>query len=170
MPACFGRCTLLLLACLPAAAQTSAPAPLKIGDIAVSGSLRTRVESWDWFGGNANNEYTYPGSILRVNLSESRKAFDWQVEFALPFLLGLPDDAIAPSAQGQFGFGASYFAANGRKTNAAMLFAKQGYIRFNAHLGLDKQCPISRQVSSIGRIIEIPQLGGLHHRYERVAA
>ena len=28
------------------------------------------------------------------------------------------------------------------------------------HLGLDKQCPIPRQVSSIGRIIAIPQLGG----------
>ena len=38
------------------------------------------------------------------------------------------------------------------------------------HLGLAKQCPFPRQVSSIGRIIEIPQLGGLHHRYERVAA
>ena len=38
------------------------------------------------------------------------------------------------------------------------------------HLGLDKQCPFPRQVSSIGRIIAIPQLGGLHHRYERVAA
>jgi transposase InsO family protein len=38
------------------------------------------------------------------------------------------------------------------------------------HLGLDKQCPFPRQVSSIGRIIEIRQLGGLHHRYERIAA
>ena len=38
------------------------------------------------------------------------------------------------------------------------------------HLGLDKQCPFPRQVSTVGRIIEIPQLGGLHHRYERVAA
>jgi len=38
------------------------------------------------------------------------------------------------------------------------------------HLGLDKQCPFPRQVSSVGKIIEIPQLGGLHHRYERVAA
>ena len=38
------------------------------------------------------------------------------------------------------------------------------------HLGLDKQCPFPRQVSSIGTIIEIPQLGGLHHRYERLAA
>ena len=135
MPACFGRCALLLLACLPTCtlgrAQTPAPTPIKIGDVTVSGSLRTRIESWDWFGGNADNDYNYPGSILRVSLSESRKAFDWQIELALPFLLGLPDDAIAPGAQGQLGFGASYFAANGRNTNAAMLFAKQGFIRFN---------------------------------------
>jgi transposase InsO family protein len=38
------------------------------------------------------------------------------------------------------------------------------------HLGLAKQCPLPRQVSSAGRIVEIPQLGGLHHRYERIAA
>jgi hypothetical protein len=38
------------------------------------------------------------------------------------------------------------------------------------HLGLDKQCPHTRQVSSVGRIIKIPHLGGLHHRYERIAA
>jgi hypothetical protein len=110
--------------------QSSAPAPFKIGDITVSGSLRTRVESWDWFSGAADNQYTFPGSILRLGLGQSKKAFDWQIEFALPFLLGLPDDAIAPGAQGQLGFGATYFAANSRNTNAAMLFAKQGYIRF----------------------------------------
>jgi transposase InsO family protein len=44
------------------------------------------------------------------------------------------------------------------------------YHRSRTHLGLEKQCPIPRQVSSIGKIIEISQLGGLHHRYERVAA
>jgi Alginate export len=131
MPACFGRCALLLLACFPAAAQTPALTPLKIGDVAISGSLRTRVESWDWFEGKADNQYTYPGSILRLSLSQSRRAFEWQIEFAVPFLLGLPDDAIASGPQGQLGFGASYFAANGRNTNAAMLFVKQGYIRFN---------------------------------------
>lgn len=38
------------------------------------------------------------------------------------------------------------------------------------HLGLGKQCPFPRQVLSSGRIVEISQVGGLHHRYERVAA
>jgi putative transposase len=38
------------------------------------------------------------------------------------------------------------------------------------HLGLKKQCPCTRQVSSVGRIVKIPHLGGLHHRYERIAA
>jgi transposase InsO family protein len=36
--------------------------------------------------------------------------------------------------------------------------------------GLDQQCPFPRQVASIGRIIAIRELGGLPHRYERVAA
>ena len=38
------------------------------------------------------------------------------------------------------------------------------------HLGLNKDCPLPRQVFSEGRIVEISELGGLHHRYERVAA
>ena len=38
------------------------------------------------------------------------------------------------------------------------------------HLGLDKQCPHGRLVSNVGRIVKIPQLGGLHHRDEGVAA
>jgi hypothetical protein len=38
------------------------------------------------------------------------------------------------------------------------------------HLGLDQQCPHVRQVSSVGTIVQIPHLGGLHQRYERTAA
>ena len=44
------------------------------------------------------------------------------------------------------------------------------YHASRTHLGLAKQCPLPREVSSAGRIIEFPQLGGLHHRYERIAA
>lgn len=44
------------------------------------------------------------------------------------------------------------------------------YHRSRTHLALQKQCPIQRQIMSEGRIVEIDEVGGLHHRYERVAA
>jgi putative transposase len=46
------------------------------------------------------------------------------------------------------------------------------YERPRTHLSLDKDAPISRGVSrqTNGRIIGIPQVNGLHHRYERLAA
>jgi transposase InsO family protein len=44
------------------------------------------------------------------------------------------------------------------------------YHRSRPHLALSKQCPIERQVMKDGAIISIAELGGLHHRYERIAA
>jgi putative transposase len=46
------------------------------------------------------------------------------------------------------------------------------YHRTRTHLSLDKDCPDSRPVQSParGKVIAIPQVGGLHHRYERLAA
>lgn len=46
------------------------------------------------------------------------------------------------------------------------------YERSRTHLSLGKDAPISRpiQPAVLGRIVDIPQVGGLHHRYERVAA
>jgi putative transposase len=40
------------------------------------------------------------------------------------------------------------------------------------HLSLDKDCPESRTVHlpAVGKIIAFPEVGGLHHRYERRAA
>jgi putative transposase len=40
------------------------------------------------------------------------------------------------------------------------------------HLALDKDAPETRSVqpAEMGRVIEIPEVGGLHHRYERRAA
>ena len=40
------------------------------------------------------------------------------------------------------------------------------------HLSLAKDSPESRQVQlpELGQIVAIPQVGGLHHRYERRAA
>lgn len=46
------------------------------------------------------------------------------------------------------------------------------YERSRTHLSLGKDAPISRpiQPAAMGRVVEISQVGGLHHRYERVAA
>jgi hypothetical protein len=40
------------------------------------------------------------------------------------------------------------------------------------HLSLDKDCPHSRPIQSprSGQVIAIPQVRGLHHRYQRLAA
>jgi putative transposase len=46
------------------------------------------------------------------------------------------------------------------------------YHRSRTHLSLDKDCPDPRPVMppGIGRVVAIPQVNGLHHRYERLAA
>src|SRR5712692_3001064 len=84
----------------PVFAQGALTQPVSIGDVVVTGSLRTRAYGWDWFGGTPNGSYTYPASLVRIGLSESKKAYDWQLELALPLLFGLPEHAIGPSAQG----------------------------------------------------------------------
>ena len=46
------------------------------------------------------------------------------------------------------------------------------YMQSRTHLALDKDAPLSRPVMlpSAGRIVATPQVGGLHHRYDRTAA
>jgi putative transposase len=43
------------------------------------------------------------------------------------------------------------------------------YHKTRTHLSLDKDCPESRtvQLPAVGKIIAFPEVGGLHHRYER---
>src|SRR3989442_185528 len=46
------------------------------------------------------------------------------------------------------------------------------YHRVRTHLSLDKDAPDARPVelASAGRIVQLPEVGGLHHRYQRQAA
>jgi transposase InsO family protein len=52
----------------------------------------------------------------------------------------------------------------------------KSYLRYyhesRTHLSLDKDAPASREIQAnkVERIVQIPQVGGLHHRYERRAA
>ena len=46
------------------------------------------------------------------------------------------------------------------------------YLRSRTHLALGKDSPVSRPVQprEVGAILELPEVGGLHHRYERHTA
>lgn len=103
--------------------------------IRFSGSLRVRSETWSWFNTpTADSDYTFFASLLRLSLRQERKQWDWQVEFAQPLLVNLPNDAIAPAPQGQFGQGASYYAAYLSST-PVNLFLKQGFVRVKGIFG-----------------------------------
>jgi hypothetical protein len=115
------------------ASAQSAPDAMKIGDVTVTATLRSRVYAWDWFqtSGAYQNEYAYSGNLLRLNFAEKRGALDLDAEIAAPFLLGLPDDATAPAPQGALGLGSNYYSANGNHEYSAMAFAKQLYGRYH---------------------------------------
>lgn len=125
----------LLLACqADVHAQTPDTNPIKLGNITFSGSLRSRVYFWDWFEPTAgNNDYQYSGNILRLGLSRKLDSWDWDAEFAVPFLLGMPSNATGTGPQqGALGLGANYAAANSGAQNAAIIFPKQLFIRFDS--------------------------------------
>jgi hypothetical protein len=112
------------------------PAPIKIGGVTFSGSLRLRLENWEWFETSAaDNAYTFGAALLKLSLSQQKEKFDWQLEGAFPAFIHLPEKAIAPAPQGQLGLGASYFAANGKQDASAVL--KQAFVRFKG-MGGDK--------------------------------
>lgn len=82
------------------------------------GSSRTRVEHWDWFDPGSpatgrENSYTYGANLLKLQATKVTTSTDYAFELAVPWLIGLPDDAIAPGALGQLGLGGTYRAANG---------------------------------------------------------
>lgn len=110
--------------------SSDAPTPIQIGPVTFSGSIRTRVESWDWFGGKGQNTYTFSDTLVQFAFSQTSTHFDWKIDFAAPILLGLPRNAAPPAPYGQLGIGGTYYVANSFNQNAAMLFPKEAYVRF----------------------------------------
>jgi hypothetical protein len=75
-------------------------------------------------------------------------------------------------ASGDFGSKAVHPGTNLIGPNRVLPSYVEYYHRTRTHLSLDKDCPESRPIMPrrIGKVVEIPQVGGLHHRYERLAA
>jgi Alginate export len=121
---------LLFAFSVPGLAQSDPP-PIELGPVTFSGNIRERYETWDWFQpASGQNLYGYSGTQLRFGLSQTRENYDWNVEFEVPVLLGLPDGAVRPAPQGQLGLGGSYYAANDASQNTAFIFPKQAFVRF----------------------------------------
>lgn len=135
---------LALFAARPAAAQTApapktAPAPPAGGGVVFSSTIRSRTYGWDWFGEDPGGDYVYQGTQVRGGIGRSNARRDWLIEFEVPFMVGLPDDAVAPPPQGQLGLGASYYAANDNSQYPAALFLKQLFVRFKGLGGVAGQ-------------------------------
>jgi transposase InsO family protein len=63
-------------------------------------------------------------------------------------------------------------AVNERQVQRVLDDYRRYYNRTRTHLSLKKDAPDGRAVASpaLGRIVSMPEVGGLHHRYDRVAA
>ena len=61
---------------------------------------------------------------------------------------------------------------NERHLRRVLISYADYYHHSRTHLSLDKDCPDARPIQppNRGKVIAIPQVGGLHQRYERLAA
>ena len=126
----FLTCFLLLFVGASAIAQSD-PAPVEIGGVTFSGNIRERYEAWDWFQPTTGqNLYSYSGTLMRFSFSQKKQNYDWNIELAVPVLLGIPNKAVDPAPQGQLGLGGNYYAANDNGQYVAFIFPKQAFLRF----------------------------------------
>jgi hypothetical protein len=63
-------------------------------------------------------------------------------------------------------------AINEQQVRRVLVGYRRYYNRMRTHLSLNEGSPEARAVTlpSSGRVVSLPEVGGLHHRYERVAA
>ena len=102
--------------------------PTRIFGMTLTGSLRGRIEHWNWFSAPpAQNSYTYGAGILRLKLGQSWRRMEWQAEGAFPFYVNLPDSGVAPALQGPLGYGGDYFFANGQR-NIGTAVLRQAFV------------------------------------------
>jgi transposase InsO family protein len=57
-----------------------------------------------------------------------------------------------------------YIILNARHLKRTLSSYFRYYHKSRTHLSLGKQCPFPREALNVGKIVAIPQLGGLHHR------
>jgi hypothetical protein len=111
---------------------TPAPGAFKIGGVTITGTDRARFYDWNWFQpATGQNQYEYYANLLRINLAERFKTWDWDAEFEVPMIFGLPTHAVDAAPQGALGLGANDYSSNHNSRNSAFIFPKQLYVHFS---------------------------------------
>ncbi|MEO5936989.1 MAG: FecR family protein, partial [Terriglobales bacterium] len=104
-------------------------------NIDFTGSIRFRVEGWDWFDppagiANAEDSYAFAHSTLKFALTQDLERWAWGLEITQPTIFGAPEHSAAAAPQGQLGLGATYFLANGNRRTSAYIFPSQLWIKW----------------------------------------
>ena len=98
--------------------------------------------------------------------------------------LGIREVLTAPQSPWQYAFVERFIGSIRRECLDHVIIGNESNLRrilksyfeyyehSRTHLSLGKDAPVARPIQSLetGPIIAIPQVGGLHHRYERIAA
>jgi hypothetical protein len=113
--------------------QNSQPAAASGHPVSFFVYERARVLGWEWFAAPPyRNSYRYGESLLRFGASQTVANWDWRLEATQATIISAPLDAVSSvTAQGQLGFGGTYYASNGNSRYPAALFLKQGFARYN---------------------------------------
>ena len=95
--------------------------------------------------------------------------------------MGIRDQPIAPRSPWQNGYVERVIGSIRRECLDHVIIFGEAHLRrvlaayaayyngIRTHLALAKDAPVSRPVQSVGRIVVIPVLSGLHHHYVRIA-
>lgn len=129
------------------AAQEVISSENKFGKFKFSGSIRSRLELWDWFEPGKTvtpkqNDYAFNGNLIRLKAEYSKDDIDSAVEFSIPSFIGLPHYAVSPPPQGALGLGGNYRLFN--DGNFASFFLKQAYVKM-------KNLPLGNSSLKLGR-------------------
>jgi Alginate export len=115
------------------AAPTAKLSPAGKLPFSISVYDRTRADTSEWFAAPPQAEsYGYVESLVRIGIAQHIKHYDWQLEVSQPSILDAPSTSVSPAtAQGQLGFGATYYVANGNNSYPVAASLKQGYLRYH---------------------------------------
>jgi transposase InsO family protein len=134
-----------------------------------------------WTGQRLREAFPYD-QAPRYELRDRDHAFDQWTDTAKA--MGIEEVLTAPHSPWQNAYCERFIGSVRREClDHVIVFGATGlqrlmslycayYERSRTHLSLNKDAPIPRPIAAPGdgRVVAIPQVGGLHHRYERRAA